>query len=63
MEKPDMTWRKSSRSSSNGGACIEVASITRSVAIRDTKQEHMGDARTVLNVTSGAWQTFTASLK
>lgn len=58
-----MTWHKSTYSSSTGGACIEVASLTRSVAIRDTKQEHMGEARTVLTVTSSAWQTFTASLK
>lgn len=58
-----MNWRKSTYSSSGGATCIEVASFTRSVAIRDTKQDHLGEARTVLNVTSSAWQTFTASLK
>ena len=31
--------------------------------IRDTKQEYMGNARTVLCVTPDVWVSFTASLK
>jgi xanthine/CO dehydrogenase XdhC/CoxF family maturation factor len=32
-----VVWRKSSRSSSNGGQCVEVASIDHVVAVRDSK--------------------------
>lgn len=55
-------WRKSTYSSAQGGACIEVADSPRSVMIRDTKQAHMGDARTILSVSTDAWKSFTASL-
>jgi hypothetical protein len=30
-------WRKSSRSSGNGGDCVELARIADTVAIRDSK--------------------------
>ncbi|TDD70346.1 DUF397 domain-containing protein [Actinomadura darangshiensis] len=30
-------WRKSSRSSGQGGACVEVAALTPTIAIRDSK--------------------------
>jgi hypothetical protein len=30
-------WRKSSRSSNNGGDCVEVARMSDTVAIRDSK--------------------------
>lgn len=30
-------WRKSSRSSNNGGACVELARAGRIVAVRDSK--------------------------
>ena len=30
-------WRKASRSSSNGGACVELASLSGIVAVRDSK--------------------------
>ncbi|ACY96812.1 protein of unknown function DUF397 [Thermomonospora curvata DSM 43183] len=33
----EMKWRKSSRSSSNGGACVELARALREVAARDSK--------------------------
>lgn len=56
-------WRKSSYSNAQGGSCIEVADQARSVMIRDTKQEHLGNARTLLSVTPDAWKSFTASLK
>jgi hypothetical protein len=51
-------WRKSSFSSANGGACVEVASAEE-VMIRDTTN---CDGMT-LSVPADAWQTFTASLK
>lgn len=56
-------WRKSSYSTAQGGACIEVADSTQNVMIRDTKQERMTSARTVLTVTPDAWRTFTAALR
>lgn len=30
-------WRKSSRSGGNGGDCVEVASVDRAIAVRDSK--------------------------
>jgi hypothetical protein len=30
-------WRKSSRSTGQGGACVEMAAMTSTVAIRDSK--------------------------
>ncbi|MBO2458552.1 DUF397 domain-containing protein [Actinomadura violacea] len=30
-------WRKSSRSDSEGGACVEVAGVAVGVAVRDSK--------------------------
>ncbi|RKS79033.1 uncharacterized protein DUF397 [Actinomadura pelletieri DSM 43383] len=37
MDSSHATWRKASRSTSNGGECIEVASIPGVVALRDSK--------------------------
>lgn len=34
------TWRKASRSTSNGGQCVEVARVSGTVAIRDSKDPH-----------------------
>ncbi|HEY1920561.1 MAG TPA: DUF397 domain-containing protein [Streptosporangiaceae bacterium] len=53
-------WRKASRSSSNGGACIEVARhLPRIVAIRDSKDP--GGPQLVTS--PAAWQAFTTRLK
>ena len=30
-------WRKSSRSSGNGGACVEVAQLPQGIGVRDSK--------------------------
>lgn len=32
-----LNWRKSSRSSSNGGECVELAALPGQVAARDSK--------------------------
>lgn len=37
MDLSRATWRKSSRSQGNGGECVEVASMQRIVAVRDSK--------------------------
>lgn len=58
---PDnVTWRKSSYSGSNGGACVEVAALPgNSLAVRDSKNP---DGR-VLTFSRAEWRTFTTALK
>ncbi|MDV6013584.1 DUF397 domain-containing protein [Haloechinothrix sp. LS1_15] len=55
----DVRWRKSSRSNSNGGACVEVATRSDHVMVRDTKDRAGG----MLDVPFPAWQAFTAQLR
>jgi hypothetical protein len=53
-------WRKSSYSTGNGGACVEIASnLPGAVAVRDSKDPH-GPA---LILTPGEWRTFAAGVK
>ncbi|HEX3960411.1 MAG TPA: DUF397 domain-containing protein [Trebonia sp.] len=54
-----MSWRKSSYSSSNGGDCVEVATTSHIIAVRDSKDP----AGAVLTVTLGSWRAFTQSTK
>jgi hypothetical protein len=56
------SWRKSSLSFSNGN-CAEVGQGDAVIGVRDTKQEHLGDARTVLEFTPAAWAAFTARIR
>jgi Domain of unknown function (DUF397) len=51
-------WRKSSRSSGNGGACVEVAAAA-TVLVRDSKDP--GGPRLVFD--RKAWETFAATVK
>jgi hypothetical protein len=51
------TWRRSTRCSN--GACVEVATLDRSVLVRDSK-EIDGPK---LAFASGAWMSFVATLK
>lgn len=51
-------WRKSSYSDGNGGACVETASGTGVILVRDTTNR---DGVT-LSIPADAWQRFTASL-
>jgi hypothetical protein len=37
MDMSDFVWRKASRSTENGGDCVEVASVPGTTAIRDSK--------------------------
>lgn len=37
MNLSEVTWRKSARSSEQGDACVELASIQDSLAVRDSK--------------------------
>lgn len=51
-------WRKSSFSSAQGGACVEVASAGR-VLVRDTTDRQGA----TLTFSADAWAEFTASLR
>lgn len=42
--------------------CVEVGRAG-AVAVRDTKQAHMGDSRTVLEIGPGAWGAFLAQIR
>ncbi|MFI2710858.1 DUF397 domain-containing protein [Micromonospora sp. NPDC018662] len=51
----DARWRKSTRSGSNGGNCVEVAdNLPGLVAVRDSKDP----AGPVLTFTPDAWTAF-----
>jgi len=48
-------WRKSTRSSTNGGNCVEVArNLPNTVAVRDSKDV----TGPVLGFTPAAWRAF-----
>lgn len=59
MDVTGTTWRKSSYSGSNGGACIEVGTTGAAVAVRDSKDQ----AGPQLAFVADAWQAFTSQLK
>jgi hypothetical protein len=54
-----MDWRKSSFSNANGGDCVETASGTGMILVRDTTDR---DGCT-LSVPDDAWQRFTDSIR
>lgn len=57
---PGVAWRKSSYSSGNGGACVEVADgMKGTVPVRDSKDPH-GPA---LLFRPEAWAAFVADVK
>jgi hypothetical protein len=58
MEDRDMNWRKATYT--NGGEnCVETASGSGVVLVRDTKDRDGG----TLAFSAGAWERFTASLQ
>jgi hypothetical protein len=58
VEERELTWRKSSRSGDNGGGCVEVAKLSNTVMVRDSKDP----AGPVLAVTRAEWASFVHSL-
>lgn len=63
MMTPDLTnaaWRKSTRSDSNGGACVEVAgNLPGVVGVRDSKDQQ----GPVLAFNPAAWSSFVQGLR
>lgn len=53
-------WRKSTRSGTNGGACVEVAdNLAAAVYVRDTKDHGTGP---VLTFGRDSWRAFVTQL-
>ena len=52
-------WHKSTYSNANGGQCVETATATDVVLVRDTTNRGGG----TLAFSAGAWTSFVASLK
>ena len=61
MEHIDgLSWRTSSFSGGNGGACVEVAARDGIILVRDTKDRGRGP---VQRYAPAAWRAFVASLR
>lgn len=63
MPAPDFSdarWRKSSRSNGGGGACVEVAQVTDTTGVRDSK---LGSTSPILPFTNEAWTAFLSEVK
>ncbi|BCJ58470.1 DUF397 domain-containing protein [Micromonospora endophytica] len=57
MELTDACWRTATRSSNNGGNCVEVAdNLPGRVLVRDSKAPNAG----TLTFTPSAWRAFVA---
>ncbi|MVZ98911.1 DUF397 domain-containing protein [Actinomadura sp. LD22] len=59
MDVSKAAWRKSSRSSGNGGACVELADLGVVVGVRDSKDPDGGH----LDVSRDALRSLLADLK
>jgi len=60
MDLSTAVWRKSSRSGSNGGQCVEVAAnLPGAVAVRDSKDPSGPN----LLFTPGEWRAFVGGIK
>ncbi|PWU49811.1 DUF397 domain-containing protein [Micromonospora sp. S4605] len=58
MDLTRAAWRKSSRSTNNGGACVEVAdNLPGVVAVRDSKDP----TGPVLTFAPASWRAFVAA--
>lgn len=59
MDLSRVAWRKSSRSTGNGGECVEVAEAPALRLARDSKNP----SGPVLAFTLAEWRRFTAAVK
>lgn len=56
---PEKAWCKSSYSDSQGGSCVEIASLPQAIGIRDSKDKQ-GPA---LVVSKGSWSSFVSRVR
>jgi hypothetical protein len=61
MDIKNVEWRKASRSSSNGGNCVEIS--TREVAGRRLVRDSKNPGGGVLSLAPRQWQTFVSAAK
>ncbi|WP_285496102.1 DUF397 domain-containing protein [Actinomadura sp. NBRC 104425] len=54
-----VVWRKSSRSGSSGGECVEVARLEDACGVRDSKAPQVG----YLAIDRGRWVALLAEIK
>ncbi|WP_306836894.1 DUF397 domain-containing protein [Catenuloplanes nepalensis] len=54
----NLIWRKSTRSSPNGGQCVEMAVGSRCIYVRDSKDA----GGPVLTVAASSWKIFVREL-
>jgi hypothetical protein len=59
MDVIDVSWRKSSHSGDNGGACVEVGTTGQVVAVRDSKDRE----GIRLFFAADTWQAFAEDVK
>ncbi|GAA4099469.1 DUF397 domain-containing protein [Actinomadura miaoliensis] len=59
MDLSNARWRKSTRSSHEGGECVEVADLAAGVAVRDSKNPD-GPR---LTFAADEWRAFTRAVK
>jgi hypothetical protein len=59
MDVTPAAWRKSSRSGSNGGACVEVGTVGPTVAVRDSNHPD----GPLLTFAAATWHAFTNEVK
>lgn len=55
----NIRWRKSLRSGSNGGACVEVATVERVIVVRDSKDPK----GPMLTFAARDWTSFVKAVK
>jgi hypothetical protein len=58
-ELSTLRWRKSSRSGSQGGQCVEVATARTRWYVRDSKNPDSG----VLRVDAAQWSAFLSAIR
>ena len=58
MDLTGVQWRKSTRSSGNGGDCVEIADLPDMVVVRDSKDP----SGPVLTFSPAAFRTFVATV-
>lgn len=59
MAEQELSWRKSSRSGTDGGGCVEVAERPDRVMVRDSKDPN----GPTLTVARAEWRAFVAGLR